>query len=210
MSIIYNAENAVEMDYKVIRDNLTSFEATVIGLEEGEWGGTEIDEEGNVKPPKMFVEFICDDVKLVSSNVPVELPSTYKFRINPSQYKNSFWVGAFLKSATANNISLPDGIIGKRVVFTKVPFGEGKYVSTNFIIEKVIDGNAPSTDVDPEELINLAVGKTEAQFRQAAQLNTKWSGNTALITNIKLGKTTADYVASGVLVVGDDGVYQRA
>lgn len=156
----------------------------------------------------------------------MDISERYSFRINMSEYSGSFWVDAFLESADENKVLLPDGLEGKRVTFKKVTLegSEPKFNVTNYVIDKVAVKTAkvvkptglavataqPDTmAADPMALaLDLAIGKTEAQFKSAASLHPALVGN-PLLPLIKSGLASQALITDGKMVLGEDGTYQR-
>jgi hypothetical protein len=165
----------------------------------------------------------------------------FTFRINCSDSKGSFWVEAFLKSAEDLKVLIPEGLVNKRVTFEKYTLvaknsslgvAQPKFNSTNYIIRAV--GNmvagtavpnippagvagtaptpAPASEVDPMDIaLELAVGKTEAQFRTAISLDPRLAGN-SILPLAKAGAVTSALVKDGKLVEvksGNKTVYAK-
>jgi len=161
------------------------------------------------------------------------VPTEHNFRVNCSDFKGSFWVEDFLASADKAKLLIPDDLVGKRIVWKKVTRRwdiKGKPVSySNYVIgsvkaaakvapkivtlkadtdESIPDSSAP----DPMELaLELAVGKTETQFRSAVSLHPQFV-NSPLLSLAKAGAITQALVKEGKLVEVQEGsqtIYQR-
>jgi len=218
-------EDAKSGGWKQVRDAIQVFEGDVIKAEFGQWGGALVDATGKPVPPKEFLEIGCINVKIVqTSEEPNFVPTEFNFRINCSDYKGSFWIEDFLESADKFKLLIPDGLMSKRVRWKKAVREyniEGEKVATSgFIIDGIIEGGerpapvapSPSSNSDPmEELLELAVGKTEQQFRSAVALNPKFA-NSPLLSLVKAGAITSSFVEEGKLKLVKDGsreVYQK-
>lgn len=233
MSPIIDKKEAKESGFAQVRAALQSFEGDVVSAEWGQWGGQLIDPDtGQPIPPKEFLEVSCTGVKVLTVSEELAMPiDEWNFRVNCSDFKGSFWVEDFLESADKAKLLIPDDLIGKRIVWTKVTRSwdiKGKVVDySNFVIGKVTgaSGTAPvvvgpedpgmpkpeATPVtDPMEIaVDLASGKTETQFRSAASLHPAFVG-TPFLAMAKGGLMTASLVEEGRLVLGADGKYQKA
>jgi len=228
---VYKKEDAKSGGWGQVREALQSFEGDVVSIDEGQWGGKLIDDDGNVIPPKTFFEVECaNNVPLeVTEELEMDISEAFSFRINMSDYDGSFWVDEFLASADAHKVLLPDGIKGKRVTWKKVTkeweIKGVKRSYTNYVIAGVADVGAPSTatpatptptteqappppDVDPMAIaLELAFDKTEAQFRSAITLHPQLKGS-PLLPLAKAGAITAALVKEGKLVEVE-GVYKK-
>ena len=235
---IINREEAKEGGFAQVRAALESFEGDVIPqdargnkTEFGMWGGVLLDDEGKPRPPKEFLQIVCANVKPLSftEDLSIDISEGWSFRVNCSDYKGSFWVDAFLASADECKVLIPDELIGKRVTFERFTLeaSNSKYNSTNYIIKKVsaveTGAAAPAvveTILVAEEAVNidlmaasleLAIGKTEQQFRSAAALHPSFI-NDPLLPLVKAGAITQTLVNDGKLkLVTEDNkqVYQR-
>lgn len=237
MSPLTNRDEAKESGFAQVRAALQLFEGDVVTAEFGMWGGKLIDDDGKKIPPKEFLEIECINVKVLETSEELDFqPEDWNFRINCSDYKGSFWVEDFLASADVNKLLIPDDLIGKRIVFKKVTreAKDPKYNVTNLIIDRVMGSvgtqtNAPTTTT-PEEVatetaapvvstndpmsvaLELAVGKTETQFRSAISLHKDFIGS-PLLPLAKAGAITAALVKEGKLVEVKEGnktVYRKA
>ena len=227
---ITDRSQAKEPGWGQVREALTSFKGDVINIEFGMWGGGLVNDTGKPVPPKEFMEVSCTNVKVLESSEPLEMDiegGNFSFRINCSDYKGSFWVEDFLASADRAKVLIPDGLIDKRVTWKKATRSytlrnRGEVKSTNFIIDKVeeITGLAEVPDEpakvtienDPMQIaLELALGKTETQFRAAVSVHPKFVGS-PLLPLAKAGAITASLVAQGQLVEVQEGtkkVYRR-
>lgn len=219
---ITKREEARETGWAQVRAALTSFEGNVVSAEFGQWGsGKLLDESGNPLPPKEFLEIVNTNLKVLSSTEPLQMDiegGEFTFRVNCSDYKGSFWVEDFLASADKAKLLIPDDLVGKRIVWRKVTREyviKGREVKTvNFIIDKVKGVSIPQAEeevpVEPtsaedpmEVLLELAVGKTETQFRSAASL--KPGLDSTIKALVKAGVITAALVKEGKLVEVQEG-----
>lgn len=229
---IYKREEAKSGGFAQVREALLSYEGDVVKVETGQWGGKLVDDDGKPVPPREYFEVeTTNNVPLeVTEELSMDISERFSFRVNMSEYEGSFWVDAFLASAEKAKVLLPDGIKGKRVTFRKVTLegSEPKYNVTNFVIDKVAGGTKVAPKVTPKAVIapapvasketveedeialalNLAVGKTEAQFRSAASLHPKLIGS-QLLPLIKAGLFTASQVNEGTLTLGNDDKYAK-
>ena len=233
MSPITKKEEAQESGFAQVREALQSFEGDVVSAEFGQWGGTLVDPDTGKKiPPKEFLEVQCTGVKVLTVSEELSMAvDEWNFRVNCSNYKGSFWVEDFLESADKAKLLIPDDLIGKRIVWKKASRSwdiKGRPVTyTNFVIDRVIGATeetpvvvgavpegAPRSPVeDPMEVAcELAVGKTETQFRSAISLHPSFV-NSPLLALAKAGAITKSLVEQGKLVVVGEGakaIYQKA
>jgi hypothetical protein len=227
MAVIYKKAEAKVNGFAQVRKAMTSFVGDVVSAVEGKWDKIEINEKtGLPKPPKEYVDISCENVEVLATNEPLSMPITeWNFRINTSEAAGSFWVDKFLDSAERNKVELLDGMVGKRIVFTKDTLVNkiATFNKTDWVIEKVVGeaGSAPqavpntataSKAVDLMEVVEtLAIGKTEAQFKSAVGLHPAFVGNPMLAV-AKTGALTASLVASGKLIEVQEGtkkVYRK-
>ena len=226
MTPIYKTSEAKSGGWAQTRKALQKFEGTLVSAEEGQWGGELIDKNtGKPVPPREFVEIRCiGNVALESTEeLSMDISDEFTFRINCSESDNSFWVAAFLASADKAKVLFPDDLMNKRVVWEKVSYGAGQYEKTDFVISKVMENGEvptpqaqvnvpPAALIDPMEIAcNLAVGKTETQFRSAAGLHPAFVGS-PLLALIKSGSVSSSLVEQGKLVLvgtGAKAVYQK-
>ena len=154
----------------------------------------------------------------------------WNFRVNCSDYKGSFWVEKFLESADRFKVLIPDGLVGKTVTFQRVTLEAfdrngnhtPKFDSTNYVIAGIEGESTPTPAKAPVKTttpkpapaeaqvqdapdpmgacIALAVGKTEAQFRTAAQMNPALA---PLLPLIKAGHVTQSLINEGKLTLVD-------
>ncbi len=227
---IYHKEEAKESGWQQVRQALEEFEGDVSSTEAGTWGGSGvIDPETNQPiPPKEYFEVTSVNNKIIKSTeeLDMDISATFNFRINCSSSPKSFWVSAFLESADKNKLQIPEQLIGKRISWKAVVFGTGKYATKNFVIDHVVEVASKPTDVPVtttatipavvakipaeddlmQEATNLAVGKTEQQFRTAIGMNVKFAGN-PLLAMAKNGILTLSLVKEGKLKeVQENGV----
>lgn len=226
---------AKEAGFAQVRAALQKFEGTVASVEFGMWGGKLIDEDtGKPIPPKEFLEILCTDVEVLEVTEELSMPvDEWTFRVNCSDYKGSFWVEKFLESADMHKLLIPDDLIGKRVIWEKVSMTfniRGREVTqTNYVITEVKDAPKAAPKVvskdeappapaevsqpdipvpDPMDVaLNLAIGKTEAQFRTAIALDPQFI-NSPLLALAKAGAITQALVNDGKLVIVE-GVYKK-
>jgi len=224
---ITDRSQAKEGGWAQVREALVAFEGDVKSAEFDQWGGQLMDDEGRPLPPKEFLEVQVDNVEVLEVTEDLSMTLTdFNFRINCSDFKGSFWVDKFLESADKNKILVPTGLVGKRLKFRKVTLEarDPKYNSTNYVIDGVVGeakASAPATPAQatapkPEALddpmlaaMEVAVGKTEAQFRTAIALDPRFVGN-PLLSLAKTGMVTQALVSEGKLMVAEDGKYQKA
>lgn len=218
-------EEARESGFAQVREAMQSFAGDVVSAEFGLWGGKLIDEDtGKPIPPKEFLEVTCTNVEVLETTEELAfVPDEWNFRVNCSDYKGSFWVEDFLASADRAKLLIPDDLSGKRILWKKATRSwdiKGKPVSyTNFIIDKVSEGRAQPTPqvvdapqagtAQPAEdpmviACNLAVDKTETQFRSAISLHPKFVGS-PLLSLAKAGAITKALVDEGKLVEVQEG-----
>lgn len=248
---LYDREQARKGGFAQVREALQSFEGDVVRAEDGEWGGQRFDNDGNPLPKREYFEVECiNNVPLeVTEELTMDITESFSFRVNMSEWDGSFWVDEFLASADKVKILLPDGLIGKRVVWKKVIKTwdiKGEVITyANFIIAEVKKAQGPAPRVvpktaqapatiaapakvevpaeeaeveastpavDPMEVaMELAVGKTEAQFRMAIGLNPAFAGS-PLLSLAKSGAITQSLVNDGKLTLVKEGnkeVYQK-
>jgi hypothetical protein len=247
---------AKEGGLKQVREALTAFEGDVVAQDardnKTEWGqwGTMVGDDGKPRPPKEYLQIACVNVvpREFTEELSMDISEGWNIRINTSEYKGSFWVDAFLLSAEKAKVIVPEGMIGKRILFKKFTLQavnkdgtpNPKFDSTNFVIDKVI-GEAgayvppsapvqsqtattaqPATTVpasqpatnstDPMDIaMDIAVGKTEQQFRTAIALNPAFA-NSPLLSLAKAGAVTQTLVTEGKLklvVQGNKSVYMK-
>ncbi len=262
---ITNRAEAKDGGFAQVREALVAFEGDVVEADaKGQktefsmWGaGTNPD--GTPKAPKEFFQIVCVNVvpTEVTEELSMDITEGWTFRENCSDYKGSFWVEAFLASADKNKVQIPDGIIGKRVLFKRFTLEakdkngqpNPKFNSTNYIIEKIVSKGAstapkvvaktakpaaqtvaaspqvaieevaeevppaePNAGADPMAVaLELAIGKTEAQFRSAVALHPLFA-NSPLLPLAKAGAITATLVTEGKLklaTVNGKQIYQR-
>jgi hypothetical protein len=239
---IYKSDEAKTGGWQQVRTAMQRFEMDVVGTEDGQWGGTTLGEDGKPLPPKEYFEVHGNNMHVLNSTEPLEMDvegKEFSFRVNTSESKNSFWVDNFLASADKNKILLPDGIVGKRVVWIKQSkewdISGKKIAYTNYVIESVRDSvvtappiqqvvqtqtaPAPTTPTsvtppivsvteDPMQIaLELAVGKTEAQFRSTVSMHPSFI-NSPLLPLAKAGAITSMLVSEGKLKLVSDGTKQ--
>lgn len=224
---------AKEGGWAQVRAAMLKFSGDVVSAEWGQWGGQLIDENtGKPLPPKEFLEINCENVEVLEVTEELSMEVTeFGFRVNCSDYKGSFWIERFLESTDKFKLLVPDDLAGKRMTFEKQTLvaEDPKYNSTNFVIVGVdgaskkttpkirkatqepteVSGESEQTSgADPMEVAcELAVGKTEAQFKTAIALHPVFVGN-PLLNLAKAGMLTKALVDDGKLVEVD-GIYQK-
>ncbi len=176
----------------------------------------------------------------VTEELSMPITEGWTFRINCSDFKGSFWIDKFLESAEKFKILVPEGLVGKRITFRRVTLKATKrdgtpqpeFDSTNYIIEKVGASSgataapvvAPQTaspaaaqqaqppSEDPMAVaLELAIGKTEAQFRSAIALHPVFA-NSPLLALAKAGAVTQTLVNEGkikLVTKGNKQVYEK-
>jgi len=220
MSPIVHREEAKEAGWGQVRQALVKFEGTVVGAEFGQWGGKLFDDNGKPRPPKEFLEVKNVDVKVleVSEELAMDIEGQdFEFRVNTSDFKGSFWVEKFLASADEYKLLIPDDLVGKRITWVKAlqESRDPKFNVTNYIIagvravedgDKAVVGSGTTATpakvetVDPMVIATeLAIGKTETQFRSAISLHPAFVGS-PILTMAKAGMVTAALVKDGKLV----------
>jgi len=213
-----------------VRDALESFEGDVIKVEEGMWS-PQTNPDGTMRDAREFIEItsINNRVTKVNTELSMDITTSYKFRVNVAG-RNSFW-DDFLDACDKLHILLPQGLIG-HVVWSKhthQAMSKGvhtpEFDATNFIpvafgaspgvvaqpVVQVIEPLAATTD--PMELImNLAIGKTDAQFKSAIGLDPVFV-NSAYLPLAKSGAIMQTLLAQGKVKLVDDAagkqVYSR-
>ena len=212
-----------------VRAALQSFEEDCIGAEFGQWGGQFVDDEGNLQPTREFFEVESTNVVPieVTEELSMDISSRFSFRINCSETANTIW-DRFLESADKAKLLVPEGLVGKRISWKKVTIegSEPKFTSSNFIIDKVKQitpkvikpvGTAKPVVLSPAQAVpndltalalELAIGRTEQQFRSAANLHPQLRGS-QLLPLIKAGLTSAALITEGKIVLDEAGVYQK-
>jgi len=225
---------AKEGGWAQVRAAMLKFTGDVVSAEFGKWGGQMVDPDtGKQLPPKEFLEVACENVEVLEVTEELTMEVTeFNFRINCSDYKGSFWVEMFLESADKFKLLIPDGLEGKRITFEKqtLEAEDPKYNSTNFVILDVAGTSAKKTTPkvrkaaqEPEEVAGeveqtsgedpmevarqLAIGKTEAQFKTAVALHPVFVGS-PLLNLAKAGMITKALIDDGKLVEVD-GKYQE-
>jgi hypothetical protein len=226
---ITDRNQAKEGGFAQVREALTKFKGRVTSAEFGMWGGELVDDQGKKKQPREFLEITTEDNVVLASTEELSMDITQNFshRQNCSDYKGSFWVDMFLASADQFKVRIPDGLINKVVTFEKKTLEavdkngkpNPKFNSTNFIIVGVEDAKIATTTESAKvqtqqeaadwmsKAANLAVGKTEAQFRTSIALDPAFVNN-PLLSLAKAGLLTQSLMADGKLVLVD-GKYQK-
>ena len=212
MNPIVDRTQARESGFAQVREALQSFEGDVVSAEWGKWPPQGIGNDGKPLPAKEYLEISCVNVKVLDVSEELALPvDEWNFRVNCSDFKGSFWVEEFLKSADEQNILIPEGLIGKRVTFTKKTLEsfdskglrKPQFDSTNYVITGIgVGGNnkpsAPAVDL-MATAVTVATGKTETQFRSAISLHQDFA-NSPTLQLAKTGELTKLLVNSGALV----------
>ncbi len=229
---LIDRSQAKESGFAQVREALQKFEGTVASAEFGLWGGVLIDEDGKPLPPKEFLEVVNTNVEVLEVTEELSMPiDEWTFRVNCSDYKGSFWVDKFLESADKAKILIPDDLVGKRIVWVKASMTfnikKREITQTNFVIGsvkgkakaapkvvakvEVIDEAVIAAVEVPDKsalgdpmvvALELAVGKTEAQFRTAISLDPRFVGS-PLLPMAKAGVITQSLLNEGKLVLVD-------
>jgi hypothetical protein len=228
--------------FQQVRKALKRFEGDVIKAEIGVYGGGQDPNGKPLPPKEYLeIDTINNTVLEVSEPLSMDISESYSFRINCSEKDNSFWVAEFLTSAEANKILLPDGLLNKHVTWKQV-IKESKdkkgnvdhnFDATGMIIVSVVPiqpGNNPNSTNPPQTagnpvqaavvtleafmaiITDLAIGKTEAQFRMAVPLDVRLASNQALVQMAKAGVLTANLLKEGKLkeeTVDGKVIYQK-
>ena len=226
---LYDRSQAKESGFAQVRESMVAFEGDVVAVEEGEYPAKP-DGQGGVMKKGEYIDIKNINVKVLEVTEELTMiPTEWDFRVNTSMSKGSFWIEEFLKSADDNNIQMPNGLVGKRILWRKksMPFkikGEDK-VATNFVIDKIVGSSpavapkitpvstpavtSPAPAVDLMEVaLELAVGKTEALFREAVSSHPQFVSS-PLLPLAKAGGVTQALLSTNKLkLVGD--VYQKA
>jgi len=226
-------DEAKESGFAQVRAALQSFEGDVVSAEFGKWGGKLIDEEtGKPLPAREFLEVKCVNVKVLTVSEELAMPiDEWGFRVNCSDFKGSFWVEEFLASADEAKLLIPDDLVDKRIVWEKVTLEASdrdgvrtpKFDSTNFVIGSIKGAAGATPQVvapvaataqeavaatpaeDPMAIaLELAVDKTETQFRSAISLHPSFV-NSELLPLAKAGAITQALVKEGKLVEVQEG-----
>ena len=222
---------AKEGGFAQVRAALVKFAGDVVKAEWGQWGGKLVNDDGTpVTKTREFLEITCTNVEVLETTEELSMPITeWNFRENISEFKGSFWVDKFLESADKFKLLIPDGLIGKRIIFEKVTLEatkkgkdgtvtrDSKFDSTNYIIAGIAHTEAtvpqspsssagtPSPAASSEQdalnaVLKLAVGKTDAQFRTAIGLDPVLS-KTPYMPLAKAGALMPALVASGKMTI---------
>lgn len=235
---ITDRNQAKESGFAQVRKALQKFEGTVVSAEFDKYP-PKMDDDGKPMPEKEYLDIVCVNNKAleVTEELSMDISEEWKIRVNCSDYAGSFWVEDFLASADKAKILIPDELVDKRIVWIKAT-REGTvpmYNTTNFIIDsikgkakatpKVVSSAAPAQlptaneaeeapggAVDPMAVaLELAVGKTEPQFRTAISLDEQFKGS-PLLPMAKAGVITQSLVNDGKLVLVKEGnkqIYQK-
>ncbi len=236
----WKKEEAKESGWAQTREVIQSFEGDVSKVELGAWA-PRANPDGTMQEPKEFIDITSINNRVLETleEPSMDITASYNFRVNMSDFKGSFWVEKFLDACDKLHILLPDGLQGKHIVWrkqtqeavrrqkggtvTRVP----EFDATNFIpvavgaspagamaqpipVQAVIP---PVIATDPMELMmNLAIGKTDAQFKSAIGLDPAFV-NSPYLPLAKSGAIMQTLLAQGKikLVTGTDGkqVYSR-
>ena len=217
---------AKESGWRQIRAALRVFEGDVIGADFGMWPeGNLTRADGTPVPPREYLEIVCTKLKILEALEELSfIPDEFTFRVTCSDYKGTFWVEDFLASADTYKLLIPEELVGKRITWKWVSRKyviQGRNVETgNFVIAGVKELIPPEVAPEPihqgtEDLmaiaLEIAVGKTEAQFRSALSLHPLFS-NSRVLQMAKVGAVTAALVDEGSLVVVNEGgksVYRK-
>ncbi len=200
MTPLLDRKQAKESGFAQVREALQKFEGTVGSAEFGQWGGELIDEEtGKTRPPKEFLEVTCTEVEVleVTEELSMEIDE-WNFRVNCSDFNGSFWVERFLESVDKHKLLIPEGLVGKRIVWTRVILeavnknGERqpKYDSTNFIIESVKAVAKAAPKISPK--VTAAPAQAEAEEVPTEDTPNAVDPMEAALT-LAVGKTEAQF-----------------
>lgn len=216
MTPIVDRKQARESGFAQVREALLSFEGDVVSAEFSTWPGGGMGTDGKPLPTKDYLEISCVNVKVLEVSEELAMPvDEWNFRVNCSDFKGSFWIEEFLKSADEQKVLIPDGLVGKRVTFTKKTLEsvdskgvrKPQFDSTNYVITGINGGNsvpaAPAIDLMATAM-TVAVGKTETQFRSAISLHKDFA-NSPMLQLAKTGALTKTLVDSGALVEAVEG-----
>ena len=232
-------KQAKEGGFAQVRGALQKFKGRVVKAEFGQWGGKLVDDDGKPVPPREYLEIETVDVEVLEVTEELLMDVTeWNFRVNCSEFNGSFWVDKFLESTDKFKILVPDGLVDKVITFEKVTLEarDPKYNSTNYVIVAVEGGGAvagkpkvvvkakvaavpvevaePEAEesTDPMEMaLDLAVGKTETQFRTSIGIDPRLAGN-PLVQMAKAGIVTQAFINEGKLQlvkVGNKEVYAK-
>jgi len=224
---ITDRSQAKEGGFGQVRAALVKFVGDCVSVESGQWGGQLLDDEGKPRPPKEFWEIVSENNQVLESTeeLTMDISELFSFRVNCSEFKGSFYIDEFLGSVDKFKLQFPDGLIGKRVTWLKYlkEARDPKYNSTGFIIDKVEEGigAAPGVTTDPvkagiaeidplEVACELAIGKTEQQFRNAFGVHPVLRAS-QLLPLAQAGAITKMLVEQGKLVTVTEGnktIYQ--
>jgi len=216
-------KQARESGFAQVREALVSFEGDVIGAEFGRWGGQLFDDNGKPLPPKEFLEITCTNVEPVETTEELAMAIVdWNFRVNCSEFTGSFWVDKFLESTDKFKLLVPDDLVGKRILWRKetLEARDPKFNSTNYVVAKVLgdigekakesptteDAPTPEpTEGDPmDTLKDLAIGKTDAQFKSAVSLKAEFK-DTPFQTLVKSGAIQEALLKEGKLTLVKEG-----
>ena len=217
MSPLWDRTQAKDAGFAQVRDAIQAIEGNVDSLTYDMWPSG-FGDDGKPKPPKEFLEVKLSNVHVLEASEELSMDvegKEFSFRVNCSESRGTFWVEDFLKSADDLKIVMPEGLKGKRVIFKKATriAKNPKFTVSNFIIAGV--GNVTKTSApaggtttpapaaptaDPMDIaLELAIGKTEAQFRTAISLDPRLAGN-SILSLAKAGAVTSALVKEGKLV----------
>jgi hypothetical protein len=163
MSPVTNRSQAKEGGFGQVRESLIAFEADVVAQDArgnttgfDKWGARTGD-DGKVQQPKEFLQIATVNVLATefSEELSMDISEGWTFRVNCSDYKGSFWIDAFLESADRAKLQIPEGLIGKRILFKRFTLeaknrdgsANPKFNSTNFRIERVIGVASPNVPI---------------------------------------------------------------
>jgi len=219
MSPLLDRNKAKESGFAQVRAAIIAMEGDVDSATFDQWAGGR-DKDGKPIAPREFLEIKLSNVHILEASELLSMDiegKEHNFRINCSDSKGSFWVEEFLRSADELKLIIPESIVGKRVQFKKVTriAKNTKFNSTGYVITSVRDITkttapvgtpvptqqpvAPPPAVDAMAIAEeLAVGKTEAQFRTAISLDPRLAGN-SILSLAKAGAVTSALVKEGKL-----------
>jgi len=221
---ITDRSQLVEGGWRQIRAALQEFEGTVLSAEWGQWGGQLIDDDGKPVPPREFLEINNSNVHVLVTDEELSMDiegQEFSFRINCSGARGTIW-DKFLESADDAKLLVPDDLVGKRIHWQKVAIAgsEPRFSTANYVIKTVVSATPQGDEIKPDRpasedpmviALDLAVGKTEAQFRSASALHPVLANN-QILPLIKAGLVSQSFIADGKLIVvqeGNKAVYHK-
>ena len=201
---ITKKDQAKEGGFQQVRNALQEFVGDVTDAKFAEWGPSQFSERR-----REYLEVSCTNLQIVKTSEELSfIPTVFSFRVNCSDYVGSFWVDNFLDAADKAQLLIPDDLVGKRIRWVKAKKvyeikGE-EVIVENFVIGSIVEEErvaTPPQSTDEDLLAvaaDLAVGKTEAQFRSALSVNPLFTGS-PLLALAKSGLLAGALVQQGVL-----------